>query len=96
MNSSTNSPSRIEHTQETLQREYRRSLFRWAAERIRPEFRNGTWDAFWLTTVEGMSVEEAGRTLGKTVGAIYAARSRVMRRLKEEIQQSGFVEEGGR
>ena len=80
-------PEPDQHTQENLQREYRRSLFRWAAERIRLEFRNGTWDAFWLTTVDGMCVEEAGRALGKTVGAIYAARSRVMRRLKEEIEQ---------
>jgi len=77
-------------TQQDLQHEYRRSLFRWAAQRILPEFRDGTWEAFWLTTVEGMGVEEAGRTLGKSPGAIYAARSRVMRRLKEEIQQSSL------
>jgi RNA polymerase sigma-70 factor, ECF subfamily len=76
------------HTQENLQHEYRRSLFRRAAQRIRPEFHDGTWDAFWLTTVDGMRVEEAGHALGKTVGAIYAARSRVMRRLKAEIKQS--------
>ena len=89
-------PEPDRRTQENLQCEYRRSLFRRAAQRIRPEFRNGTWDAFWLTTVDGMPVEGAGRALGKTVGAIYAARSRVMRRLKEEIEQSGFLEEGGR
>ncbi len=77
--------------QESLECEYRRSLFRWAAQRIRSEFAEATWDAFWLTTVDGMCVEEAGRTLGKTVGAIYAARSRVMRRLRDEIEQSGFV-----
>ncbi|MGA2256045.1 MAG: sigma-70 family RNA polymerase sigma factor [Thermoguttaceae bacterium] len=77
-------------TQQDIQREYRRSLFRAAAQRILPEFRDGTWEAFWLTTVEGMGVEEAGRVLGKSLGAIYAARSRVMRRLKDEIQQSGF------
>jgi RNA polymerase sigma-70 factor (ECF subfamily) len=84
-------PEPDHHTQENLEAEYRRSVFRWAAARIRPEFRDGTWDAFWLTTVEGKSVEEAGAALGKTVGAVYAARSRVMRRLKDEIQQSGFV-----
>jgi len=77
-------------TQQELQQEYRRSLFRWAAQRILPEFREGTWEAFWLTTVQGMGVEEAGRVLGKSPGAIYAARSRVMRRLKEEIQRSHF------
>jgi RNA polymerase sigma factor (sigma-70 family) len=83
-------PEPDHRTQENLRREQRRSLFRWAAQRIRPEFCEGTWDAFWLTTVEGMSVEEAARALGKTVGAIYAARSRVMRRLKAEIEQSCF------
>ncbi|MGO9110832.1 MAG: RNA polymerase sigma factor [Thermoguttaceae bacterium] len=83
-------PQPDHRTQQELQREHRRSLFRWAAQRILPEFRDGTWDAFWLTTVEGMSVEEAGRALGKSLGAIYAARSRVMRRLKDEIQQSCF------
>ena len=76
--------------EETLQREYRRSLFRWAAEQIKPEFREGTWEAFWLTTAEGMSVEDASRRLGKGIGAIYAARSRVMRRLKEEIQRGSL------
>lgn len=81
-------------TREHLEREYRRSLFRWAARRIRAEFRDGTWDAFWLTAVEGMGVEEAGVALGKSVGAIYAARSRVMRRLKDEIEQSGFLASG--
>ena len=84
-------PEPDHRTQENLDREHRRSLFRWAARRIRAEFRDGTWDAFWLTSVEGMGVEEAASTLGKSVGAIYAARSRVMRRLKDELEQSGFV-----
>ena len=56
-----------------------------------PEFRKGTWDAFWLTTVDGMRWRRPDARLGKPVGAIYAARSRVMRRLKDEIEQSGFV-----
>jgi RNA polymerase sigma-70 factor (ECF subfamily) len=86
-------PETDRQTQENLQREHRRSLFRWAAQRIRGEFRDATWQAFWLTTVEGMAVQEAAAALGKSAGAIYAARSRIMRRLKEEIQQSGFVGE---
>jgi RNA polymerase sigma factor (sigma-70 family) len=81
-------PEPDHRTLENLQHECRRSLFRWAAQRIRPEFHEATWDAFWLTTVDGMRVEEAGRALGKTVGTIYAARSRVMRRLKDEIEQN--------
>jgi RNA polymerase sigma-70 factor, ECF subfamily len=76
--------------EETLQLEHRRSLFRWAAQRIRPEFHDATWNAFCLTTVEGIAVEEAAQKLDKNTGSIYAARSRVMRRLKNEIEQSGF------
>jgi RNA polymerase sigma-70 factor, ECF subfamily len=78
-------PEPDHRTQESIESEYRRSLFRWAAQRIRPEFSRETWDAFWLTTVDGMQIEEAGRALQKTLGAVYAARSRVMRRLKDEI-----------
>jgi hypothetical protein len=32
--------------------EYKRQLFRWAAERVRGEFRGTTWSAFWETGVE--------------------------------------------
>jgi RNA polymerase sigma-70 factor (ECF subfamily) len=81
-------PEPDRHTQENLQRECRRSFFRRAAERIRPEFHEATWSAFWLTAVDGMAVEEAGRVLGKNVGTIYAARSRVMRRLKDEVERN--------
>lgn len=77
--------------EEDLDQEHCRSLFRWAARRIRGEFRDGTWDAFWLTAVEGRAIEEAAAALGKSIGSIYAARSRVMRRLKGEIETSGFL-----
>lgn len=70
-----------------LRREYRRSLFRQAAGRVRGEFSAGIWQAFHLTAVEGHSVEEAASILGKTAGAVYAARSRVMRRLRSEVER---------
>lgn len=70
-----------------LQREYQRSVFRWAQEQIRREFRASSWAAFQRTTVEGQSVEQAAVALGKSAGAVYAARSRVMRRLKEMVRR---------
>src|SRR5205809_603567 len=39
--------------------EFRREVFRWAADRIRDEFRSGTWDAFWLTAIEDHTIDEA-------------------------------------
>ena len=65
--------------------ESRREVFQWAARRVREEFERETWDAFWLIAVEGRDVAHAAATLGKQPGAIYAARSRVMRRLRQIV-----------
>lgn len=66
--------------------EYRREVFRWAAERIKGEFRNATWEAFWRTCVDGRPIVNVAAQLGISVGAAYVARSRVMARLREVIQ----------
>lgn len=65
--------------------EHRRGQFRWAAARIRGEFRPATWQAFWKTCVEGLSVPRVSHELGMSAGAIYVARSRVMARLREFV-----------
>jgi RNA polymerase sigma-70 factor (ECF subfamily) len=65
--------------------EYRREVFNWAARQICGEFRPETWRAFWHTAVEGQDVADVARRLGKKPGAVYAARGRVMRQLKEKI-----------
>lgn len=70
-----------------LRLEFRREVFQRAARQIRPEFSDSTWNAFWLTAVEEHSIDETARRLEKSTGAIYAARSRVMRRLNEKIQE---------
>ena len=69
--------------------EFERRLFRWAAEDIRKEFAPATWQAFWLTAVEGRAASEAAMTVGTSVGAVYVARSRVLARLKKRIEQLG-------
>ena len=68
-----------------LRLEYRREVFRWAARQVREEFQQATWDAFWMTAVEGRPVEAAAEELGKNPGAIYAARSRVMQRIQQKV-----------
>ncbi|HVX60594.1 MAG TPA: sigma-70 family RNA polymerase sigma factor [Pirellulales bacterium] len=67
--------------------ESRREVFQWAARRVQKEFEPSTWDAFWLTAVEGREVAEAAAALNKQPGAVYAARSRVMRRLRQIVLQ---------
>jgi RNA polymerase sigma factor (sigma-70 family) len=67
--------------------EYRRQGFLTAAEEIRGEFREASWQAFWRTAVEGEPIAEASRALRLSVGAVYAARSRILARLRETVQQ---------
>ncbi len=70
-----------------VEQEYRRELFRRSVARIRGEFRPATWEAFWRTGVEGEEIAAVGRSLGMSAGAVYIARSRVMARLRETIQE---------
>lgn len=68
-------------------REYEQRLFAWAAEQIRGGFEEKTWRAFWQTAVEGQSAGRVAEALGMSVGAVYIAKSRVLARLREQIQQ---------
>src|SRR5207237_644077 len=69
--------------------EYRRRLFRWAADEVRGEFATTTWQAFWQTAVEGRSPSDVAAELGLSVGAVYIARSRVLARLRRRIEPRG-------
>lgn len=68
------------------EREYRRSLFEWAVERIRSDFEETTWEAFWQTSVDGLTAADVAESIGLSVGAVYIARSRVLARLRQEVQ----------
>ncbi|HEX5269744.1 MAG TPA: sigma-70 family RNA polymerase sigma factor [Gemmataceae bacterium] len=78
---------RDDESGELWDREYERGAFAWAAERVRGEFHDSTWRAFWLTAVEGQGAREVGRQLGLSPGAVYVAKSRVISRLREEIRE---------
>jgi RNA polymerase sigma factor (sigma-70 family) len=66
--------------------EYRLRMLDWAAERVRDEFTEATWRAFWKTGVEGQSAQEAAKALGLSVGSVYQYKSRVVARIRREIE----------
>ena len=68
-------------------RELKRELFHRAARRIRGEFRETTWQAFWRTCVEGQTIAAVADQLGVSAGTVYVSRSRVMARLKKAVEQ---------
>jgi RNA polymerase sigma-70 factor (ECF subfamily) len=69
----------------TWDHDFRDSLLDWAYDQVRGRSEERTWQAFWLTAVEGISGEEAAARLGLSIGAVYVAKSRVMVRLKEVL-----------
>jgi RNA polymerase sigma-70 factor (ECF subfamily) len=69
------------------EREYEQRLFDWAAEQVRDDFQESTWQAFWRTAVEGEGAREVAAALGTSIGAVYVAKSRVLARLRERIQE---------
>ena len=67
--------------------EYRREVYRWAAEQVRDSVATTTWNAFQLTHIEGVAIADAASQLRISVGNVYIARSRVISRLRELAKQ---------
>ena len=70
-----------------LLREAHMEAFRWAAAEIRDEFSDATWNVFREYTVEGQPVNDVAKRHGKSRGAVYVTRFRVMKRLKEKLDE---------
>jgi len=60
-------------------------LFRRCCERVRAEFQDRTWQAFWKTTVDGRTANEVAIELAMTPIAVRVSKSRVLQRLREEL-----------
>ena len=69
-----------------LERKYREQLLLKAAEQVRGEFKETTWQAFWKTCIEGQPIAQVAAALGLSLGAVYVARSRIISRLQEKVE----------
>lgn len=52
---------------------------------IQSDFEATTWQAFWAIAVEGLSPADAAARVGVTTAAAYKAKSRVLNRLRHEL-----------
>ncbi len=75
-------PERDESESAIFWAEYRRKVFHWAAEQVRPEVKETSWQSFWLTSVEGQKPEEVAAQLGQSLGSVYAAKFRIVSRIR--------------
>lgn len=80
-------PGEDPESDQEIELEYRRELYLRAAIIVRGDIEPGTWRAFELTVIENRSIEEAAAELNKPVGTVYAARSRIMQRLRTAVQE---------
>ena len=65
--------------------EYRAFLANRALAIMKAEFPEHTWQACWRVVVEGEAVADVAVDLGVTENAIYVAKCRILRRLREEL-----------
>jgi RNA polymerase sigma-70 factor (ECF subfamily) len=56
-----------------------------ALQLIRAEFAERVWQAFWLTAIDGRAPAALTVELGMSTASIRQAKSRVLRRLKQEV-----------
>jgi RNA polymerase sigma-70 factor (ECF subfamily) len=60
-------------------------MFHRAVILVRDQFEERTWKAFWRVVIEDHSPAEVAADMGITANAVRQAKSRVLRRLKEEM-----------
>jgi RNA polymerase sigma-70 factor (ECF subfamily) len=65
--------------------EFSQQLIARALDLMQKDFQSQTWQACLAQVVEGKSAEQVARELGMSLASVYAARSRVLRRLRQEL-----------
>ena len=68
------------------EREWRQWAFYWVAGKVQSEVQPHTWRAFWLSAVEGLPPGDVARQLEMKVGAVHAAKCRVLARIREQAR----------
>lgn len=77
----------IPDTAETLwEEEYHQHLVVRALELMRVHFQPATWQACWQVVVEGRKPADVAGELGISLAAVYTAKSRVLHRLRQELE----------
>jgi DNA-directed RNA polymerase specialized sigma24 family protein len=56
-----------------------------ACDRVRKRVKEHNWDAFWLSTVEGLEGSEVAARLGISRAAVPMAKYRVIKMIREEL-----------
>jgi RNA polymerase sigma-70 factor (ECF subfamily) len=69
-----------------IEQEYRDYLINRALQVMKADFQPSTWQACWEHVARGRPVTEVAAELGITEKAVYLAKARVLRRLRQELE----------
>lgn len=70
---------------EFTEEEYRRFITSRALQLMQTDFEPLTWRAFWEHVTKGRTATEVSMELGISIGAVYAAKTRILDRLRTEL-----------
>lgn len=87
-------PDALEQESTLFWTNYRRKLLHWAADQVKPDFKETSWSSFWMTSVEGKNAEEVARQLNITVGSVYAAKFRIVNRIRKVVSRLDDLDHG--
>lgn len=80
-------PAAVANELEALwESEYQQHVAARALAIMRADFQEKTWQACWEMVVMGRPAADVARQLGLTIGAVYAAKVRVLDRLRQELR----------
>lgn len=77
-------PEALDESDESERTEYSSLLHR-ALEQVRGEFQEKTFQAFWRSTIDNIQVAQVADELGITKATVRQHRSRVLRRLRQQL-----------
>ena len=83
-------PCEDDATTALIEDEIRREVFQRAAEKVRSMVEPMTWLAFEMSVLQQQPISSVAERLGVSISKVYAARSRVIRRLKEAVKKYEF------
>ena len=71
--------------EDEFEQDRRQQLFRWAASQVRLSTGEQNWMAFWRSTIDGQGIGDVARELGMNEGAVYVARCRIVKRIRDLV-----------
>jgi RNA polymerase sigma-70 factor (ECF subfamily) len=75
-----------------IEESYDRELMEIAMRMVRPRVAPHNWKAFVLTAIEGLDAADVAKRLEMRIARVYAARSTLQKKLREECEKLQLVE----